>query len=56
MKDHKLGERGEDRSNIPTNKTPLAMKIGRRPLISEKGARIIGARAKPTQKRVMLRL
>lgn len=42
--------------NIPTNKTPLAMKMGRRPLISEKGARTMGAKANPTQKRVMLRL
>jgi hypothetical protein len=42
--------------NIPTKRIPLAMKIGRRPLISENGASTIGARAKPQQKSVILKL
>lgn len=36
-----------------TNKVPVAMKTGRRPLISENGASIMGAMAKPAVKMVM---
>jgi hypothetical protein len=42
--------------DIPTKTIPLAMKIGRRPFSSLNGASSIGARAKPMQKIVILRL